>query len=286
MLDKLYAPCTYQGGKQRVANEIVDYIIAHDLIYPSENGTKIYDLCCGSGAVSVEFLNRGVDPSNIVMCDISSWGKFWKSIGDGTFSLELFDWYCSQVPTDKALIQSFLQELSKSNADEDEEYKYILLQSGSFGGKQIWKNGNKWMNTSFRSYWQPTETSRRRSPVNPMQPSIEALQERVHLLAKHGVGLNVIHADVTTVLDTIKLDDAMFRVIYIDPPYSGTSGYAFSFDLHSLLSNLFDHTLSPIYVSEKKSLSDECIQLQFNGAKGGISGKKSHKNEEWLSVFR
>ena len=282
----LLPPCAYQGGKQRVAFEIVDYIIANDPIFPSPNGTKIYDLCCGSGAVTIEFLNRGVDPSNIVMCDKSSWGKFWEAIGSGTFSIEKFNWYCRQVPKDKSLIQGFLQELSKTSANEEEEYKYILLQAGSFGGKQIWKDGDKWLNTSFRSYWQPTETSKRRSPVNPMQPTLETLQKRVELIAKHCVGIQVVHDDVFTTLDIIKNDNAIHRVVYIDPPYSNTTGYAFQFDLNQFLSDLFDSTLSPIYVSESKPLSDECQRLRFNGAKGGISGLKQHKNEEWLSVFR
>lgn len=285
-ITQLTSPCAYQGGKQRVAAEIVDYIIANDPIFPSKGGTKIYDLCCGSGAVTVEFINRGVDPSNIVMCDISSWGKFWKSIGDGTFSIDKFDWYCNQVPTDKSLVQEFMKELSKTSANEDEEYKYILLQSGSFGGKQIWKDGDKWLNTSFRSYWQPTETSNRRSPVNPMQPSIETLRERVHIIAKHCVGLTVVHDDIVKMLNVISNDDAASRIIYIDPPYKGTTGYGFKFDLTGFLSDLFDETLSPIYVSEKMPLSDEAKNLSFNGKKGGINGNKNCKNDEWLSVFR
>lgn len=283
---KLLPPCTYQGGKQRVSSEIVNYIIANETIFPSKNGTQIYDICCGSGAITIEFLNKGVNPSNITMLDISSWGQFWKSIGEGTFSLDKFSWYCNQVPRDKYKVQDFLKELSQSSADEDEEYKYILLQAGSFGGKQIWKIGNKWVNTSFRSYWQPTETSKRRSPVNPMQPSIETLYERVCMIAEHCIELNVIHDDVTKILGVISNDDAVMKVIYIDPPYQGTTGYGFSFDLTQLLSDLFDSTLSSIYVSEKKPLSDECWKLNFNGAKGGISGNKVGKNEEWLSVFR
>lgn len=231
-------------------------------------------------------MNRGVDPSNIVMCDISSWGKLWQSIGNGTFSLSKFDWYCDQVPKDKANIHNFLKELSMSSADEDEEYKYILLQAGAFGGKQIWRSGDKWMNTSFRSYWQPTETSKRKSPVNPMQPSLETIRSRIHLLAEHCVGVNAIHDDVANIINTIKSDDAIYRVIYIDPPYNDTTGYGSKLDLTELLSNLFDYTLSPIYVSEKKPISDECIRLRFNGEKGGINGKKSRNNEEWLSVFR
>ena len=180
----LYSPCTYQGAKQRVSKEIVDYIISNELIYPSKGGTKIYDLCCGSGAITVEFLNRGVHPNNIVMCDCSSWGKFWKSIGEGSFSLDKWHWWVNQVPKDKNLIQGFMIELSKIDAIEDEEYKYLLLQSCSFGGKQIWREGNQWKNTSFRSYWQPTPTSKRQSPVNPMQPSIDTLNSRVVTLCE------------------------------------------------------------------------------------------------------
>lgn len=285
-MTKIVPPCAFQGGKQRVASEIVNYIISNEIVLPSINGTKIYDLCCGSGAITLEFISRGVHPTNITMCDIGSWGKFWKSIGKGEFSLETFDYYCNQVPHDRSRVQEFLIELSKSDATVDEEYKYILLQAGSFGGKQIYRDENTWQNTFFRSYWQPTETSKRRSPVNPMQPSIDELQKRIHIIAEKCVGLNVIHGDVYDSLDVIKNDDATERIVYVDPPYSGTTGYRFTFDYLDFLSKLYKETLSPIYVSESKALSNECIQLKFNGAKGGISGVRKGKHQEWLNVFR
>lgn len=220
------------------------------------------------------------------MCDISSWGKFWYSIGSGNFSLEKFDYYCNWVPRDKSKVQQFLSELSQADAGTDEEYKYILLQAGSFGGKQIYRQDNCWKNTSFRSYWQPTETSKRQSPVNPMQPSIDELQKRVHNIAEKCVGINVVHGDAYKILDVISNDDADDRVIYVDPPYSNTTGYGFSFDYLDFLSELFNKTLSPIYVSEQKVLSDEFVQLKFNGAKGGISGIRQGKHSEYLNVFR
>lgn len=280
---KLLPPCTYQGGKQRISAEIVDYIVGHELIYPN---TKIYDICCGSGAMTIEWINRGISPNNIIMLDKSSWGNFWQSIGNGTFNLSKWDWWCNQVPKNKSLVQGFLEELCKDDANIDEEYKYILLQSGSFGGKQIWKENNVWKNTSFRSYWQPTETSRRRSPVNPMQPSIENLQERVKTIAEKCIGLTCIHDDINSILPIIEQDKSDDSVIYIDPPYSNTTGYGFKFNLDDFLSELFDITLRPIYVSEKEKIAEEAILLNFNGAKGGISGKKNGKNEEWLNVFR
>lgn len=278
----LVSPCSYQGGKQRVAKEIVDYILNTTFL---SKDTKFYDLCCGSGAVTVELLNRGVPPENITMCDKSSWGVFWKSIGEGIFDLNKFYKYSKAVPRDKSLIQAHIKELSKTNADVDEEYKYILLQASSFGGKQICKKDGKWQSPSFRNFWQPTETSNRRSVVNPMMPMIEELEKRVKILVDNCKGLTCHHKDIYEMLDIIE-NDKSDKVIYIDPPYTNTSGYAFSFDYSDFLSKLFDVTVAHIFVSEKEKISDEAIQLNFSGAKGGINGNRKNKNEEWLNVYR
>lgn len=278
----LVSPCSYQGGKQRVAKEIVDYILNTTFL---SKDIKFYDLCCGSGAVTVELLNRGVPPENITMCDKSSWGVFWKSIGEGIFDLNKFYKYSKAVPRDKSLIQAHIKELSKTNADVDEEYKYILLQASSFGGKQICKKDGKWQSPSFRNFWQPTETSNRRSVVNPMMPMIDELEKRVKILADNCKGLTCHHKDIYEMLDIIE-NDKSDKVIYIDPPYTNTSGYAFSFDYSDFLSKLFDVTVAHIFVSEKEKISDEAIQLNFSGAKGGINGNRKNKNEEWLNVYR
>lgn len=281
---KLEAPCSYQGGKQRVAKEIVDYILNTTLF---TNNTKFYDLCCGSGAITIELINRGVPPDKIVMCDKSSWGVFWESIGQGKFDLNKFYTYSKAVPRDKSLIQNHIKQLSQTNANIDEEYKYILLQASSFGGKQIWNTDGKWQNTSFRDYWQPTTTSKRRSPVNPMQPMIDVIEKRIENIVINCKRLTCYHKDIYDMLDIIKRDESDFQIIYIDPPYTSTTGYGFNFNISDFLSELFNNTLGTIFVSEKEPISDdEKIKLNFNGAKGGISGKKACKNEEWLSVFR
>lgn len=279
-IEKLTSPCTYQGGKQRVAKEIVDYIFKTTPIF---HDTKFYDLCCGSGAMTIELLNRGVLPNQIIMLDKSSWGVFWKSIGSGNFDYNKFLKYANAIPRDKSLIQSYIKDLSTQDANIDEEYKYLLIQATAFGGKQIWNENGVWKNTSFRSYWQPTETSNRRSPVNPMQPMIEPLIERVKLLVDNCKGLDVINDDIYSILDTVANENC---VIYIDPPYTNTTKYGFNFDIKDFVCMLFDKTLSPIFVSEKESLSDEAINLSFNSDKGGISGNKKGKADEWLNVFR
>ena len=63
----LRVPCIFQGGKQRVAAQISDVLIR---AFPRPN-SRFYDLCCGSGAISIELVNRGIDPARICMLDIS-----------------------------------------------------------------------------------------------------------------------------------------------------------------------------------------------------------------------
>lgn len=276
----LLPPCSYQGGKQHICKEIVDYIYKTTAILPD---TKFYDLCCGSGAVTLELINRGVKPENIIMLDIGCWGSFWKSVGLGVFDLNKFKTYIEKIPKDKFLIQSYICELSQTSAVIDEPYKYILLQAASFGGKQIWRDNDKWQNTSFRNYWQPTETSNRRSPVNPMSPMPDEIFSRTINIVNQCKGITCYNKDIKYILDVVEKENA---VIYIDPPYTKTTKYGYNFDYEEFLSLLFDTTLSPIFVSEKESISDESIKLNFSKAKGGISGNRKSKNDEWLNVYR
>jgi len=71
---RLRVPCSYQGGKQRVAAEIAEILVDETGIVDS--GAEFFDLCCGSGAISVEMINKGVDPSKITMLDRGPWGFF------------------------------------------------------------------------------------------------------------------------------------------------------------------------------------------------------------------
>ena len=282
-MKKILPPCTYQGAKQRVASEIVDKIFERNPIY--EN-TKFYDLCCGTGTISLELISRGIKPENIIMLDKSSWGLFWGKVGRGDYSIKKFNEYIEKIPKNKYDIQKYLKELSKNNPEINEEYVYILLQSGSFGGKQIWKENNKWNNTSFRSYWQPTETSKRKSPVNPMQPMPDTIKERIKILVEKCKGLTCLHIDIYEFLEYIRFRNTENSIFYLDPPYKNTTGYGFYFDWEDFISLLFDETLSPIYVSECKKYSDIAFVLDFKGDKGGISGVRKGKNEEWLNEFK
>jgi 16S rRNA G966 N2-methylase RsmD len=272
------APCTFQGGKQRLAPQIVDRLLEAAI----DSDTRFYDLCCGSGAVSVELVNRGVAPSRIWMLDIGSWGAFWYAIGSGTFDMDAFDQILAGLPEDKHDYPSYLSALSALPIGEREAEIYPVLQAGSFGGKQVWRNGDRWANTSFRSYWEPTATSNRRSPVNPMQPSQAELRRRVADLARGMKGVTCIRGDIMTILCQSIPDNA---VVYVDPPYQNTTGYGSTLDLPSFIRDFRAKHRAPLFVSEGKRLSDNATMLDFCSAKGGISGMRKRRHQEWLNRF-
>ena len=278
MTRNLRVPCAYQGGKQRVAAQMVDLLLE---AAPGPN-TRFYDLCCGSGAVSVELVNRGVDPSRIWMLDISSWGAFWTAIGSGTFNMELFDQFLSLLPSDKREIKAHMAKLSAIPVGDYEAELYPLLQACSFGGKQIWRRGDYWANACFRSYWEPTATSVRRSPANPMQPSPEELRRRIEALMNGMQGITCLKMDIMSLLETPFPSDA---VVYVDPPYQSTTGYAFGFDLTSFIDKFRQANDAPLFVSEGAPLNESALMLTFGGAKGGISGVRKGKHQEWLCRF-
>ena len=290
-VDKLKPPCTYQGGKQRLAEQIIDIIdskigLAGDVLF--------YDLCCGSGAVSLCLLNKGFKLDRLVMLDASSYGLFYELIGSGKFDLGLWDFYVKQVP-ERERVQEYLEALSKTNADEGEVYKYLLLQAGAFGGKQIHKSGNKFGNTSFRSYWQPTETSNRRAPVNPLSPMLEELDRRVHLLAEKLKGLRALHCDIYKLLQDEQFINCDNKVIYIDPPYLNSTKYCAMFDLLEFLTQLKSTgTKGKLFISEGvdlrqvsglDSLITDAVQLKISEGKGGIKGDRKKFKSEWLNMM-
>ena len=274
----LRVPCAFQGGKQRVAAQIVDLLLE---TAPGPN-SRFYDLCCGSAAVSVELINRGVDPSRIWMLDISSWGSFWSAIGSGRFNIDIFDRFLSELPSDKRDLKAHMSALSALPVGEHEAELYPLLQACSFGGKQIWRNGDHWANACFRDYWEPTATSIRRSPANPMQPSPTELRRRIKALVDGMRGVTCLNMDIMMVLSDPFPKDS---VVYVDPPYQSTTGYAFNFDTTLFTSRFRELNEVPLFVSEGVPLSENAKMLTFGGSNGGISGIRKEKHQEWLSKF-
>ena len=287
MNKKLVPPCSYQGGKQRLASKIVDIIFEQNEI---DEDTKFYDLCCGSGAISLELINRGINSNNIVMIDNGCFGSFWQAIANDEFELDVFKREIDKLPN-KQDIQQYLQNLSNQKVDKELMiYHYLLLQSGAFGSKQIWIEEDKWKNNTFRSYWLPTETSNRKSPVNPMMPMPNTLYQRVEDIVEQLGGR--ITASQESVFNTIyKLDEEWESgndnvIIYVDPPYMNTTGYKESFDIYELERQIW--TNSPIYISEgfKMEGVENAWLLSEGRTKGNISGNVKKKPvEEWLNKY-
>ena len=260
----------YQGGKARLASQIID-IIAREVPI-----ITFYDMCCGSGAVSIELVSRGFDPKAVTMIDTGPWGIVWQHIGEGHFSLGVFKSYIDQVPKNLAQVKDFVVELSKQPASIDTPYVFLLLQAAAFGGKAIWIEDGKWSNCGFRSYWLPTETSNRRSPVNPLMPLPGTLYGRLEALCEG------MHGVTAACLDCREVSILPSGVVYVDPPYAGTAGYGSpAFDVVK-----FARSLSvPCFVSEGCAISEHATWLSWGRAKGGMSGARRCANEEWLSRF-
>jgi site-specific DNA-adenine methylase len=274
-LNTLQIPCAYQGGKQRLAQKIVEIIKKENKINDS---TIVYDLCCGSGAISIEFVNQGFNPKNIIMVDLSPWGLFWKMIGDGSFNLNLFEEYINEIPKDITQIKSFAQKIQNEPAINDIVYKFLILQACAFGSTATWIENNQWKKAGgLRDYWLPTENSNRKSPVNPMMPMPKTLFERVNALHQKMNGVKGFYINI----DSIQIKEN--AIIYIDPPYKGTHHYGYSFDYDNFINKT---NKNKIYLSEGIKISDNAILLSENKYKGGINGKRKEKiNDEWLNIF-
>ena len=169
-------------------------------------------------------------------------------------------------------------------------YHYLLLQAGSFGSKQIWIEDNKWKNNTFRNYWIPTETSNRKSPVNPMMPMPETLYKRVENIVNQIS--SCIVASKEDVFKTVSRLDEEWEsgnknvIVYIDPPYSNTTGYKESFNIYELERQIWNNV--PIYISEGYEMegAKHTYLLSKGRTKGNISGNVKKKPvEEWLNKF-
>lgn len=159
----LKQPAVYQGGKARIANDILD------LIEPSG---RFYDLCCGSGAMSLALVSRGFSPENITMVDIGLWGMFWESIAKNTFDLGVFQHCLSLLPDNDTKVKSYVLDIASAKADTPYMlYHFLILQSCSFGGKPIGlreKNeGCFWKHNGFKDLWVSKDGKLKRNPYSP-----------------------------------------------------------------------------------------------------------------------
>lgn len=265
---------TYQGGKSRLAPKILD------IIRPEMDGRIFVDACCGSGAVAIEAVNRGKPAYNIAMVDSGPWGELWSRIRVG-FSIDDFAQHLNEIPKDPRDVHEYVSTLSKLPIDDGTyPYVFLILQAAAFGGKAIGEKDGRWTNTTFRSYWEPTATSSRRSPVNPMMPMPETMLQRAAEVSDKMSRVRATRSDILN----ISLENYPC-VVYIDPPYKGTTAYnAEKLDIVQFVNK---NRHQDIYVSEGYPLqgADKHYLLSEGRSKGGISGDRKEPNQEWLSFF-
>jgi 16S rRNA G966 N2-methylase RsmD len=265
---------SYQGSKTRLAKSIVEKIEPK-----LNNKTRFYDMCCGNGSISLYLVSQGLlKPEQITMIDAGPWGLVWQQIGNGSFSIDTFEKWCNRVPNNPKLTKPFMENLSRFSSSVATPYVFLLLQASSFGGKAIWIDGSKWKTHGFRSYWEPTETSNRRSHVNPMMPMPDTLFERVKEITKGMKG-------VTGICDSIEKLRPQQSVIYIDPPYGRTTAYGHEVaDIKKTGIDMFFGG-NEVFISEGEPLGENAVCLSNGRAKGGISGNRNIANKEWLTHF-
>lgn len=276
----LIPPCAYQGGKQRIAKQIVDIIYEQNKI---NDNTKFYDLCCGSGSISLEMINRGFFPSDITMVDASPWGLFYQKVGDYSFSTDVFKFYIDDIPKDITKIKDYAKQMIQEPANDglfdNMVYKFLILQACAFGSTATWVENNKWKKAGgLRNYWLPTETSNRKSHVNPMMPMPTTLFDRVENICAN---LDDV-VGIYDLIENIYIEDNENTIIYIDPPYDKTCKYGYEFNYINFI-NKFKK--AKIYLSEGHSLSDNSIQITNSRKKGGINGERKSENHEWLNIY-
>lgn len=261
---------TYQGGKQKYAKRIISHI--------SPEG-KFIDCCSGSGAITLELLAQGYNPADITMIDAGCMAKVFKKLVEGELDIGKMKELVLPVKQDIKTCHQYLKQLTEEPFSEE---LYLILQAGSFGGKQVhYVDG--WKHAGFRSHWLPTATSSRKSPVNPMMPMPDTLILRAEMLQQQlqGSGLTVLDVDLNEF--DIRVLDAS-SVLYIDPPYKNTTAYHNSFAYDHVVAEAVDH-FDEVWVSEYFPLSNTYFTFGQSG-KGGVSGSSNKKKIEHLSKLK
>ena len=273
-MENLIAPLSYQGGKQRLSRQIIEEINSR----VDMKGKTFVDLCCGSGAVGLESL---IYCSKAVFVDKGEMGNFYSSLN--AFSLRDFKKDIDLLPEIEE-IKGYLTQKSKEEVPKDNMqrvYLYLLLQAGAFGSKQLWVEDKNWKNCSFRSYWMPTPTSNRRSPVNPMMPMPETLYQRVKSIVEQKEVITGYQKDITDFIDSYDFTDC---IVYLDPPYKDTTGYLDSFDILAVIDKLKGRV--PLFVSYNEDLTEDTVEFGKR-TKGNINGvKKKEAVREVLNCFK
>lgn len=257
----LVPPVSYQGSKRRQAPEIV----RHMALDPEQ---EFYDLCCGSGAVSLELISRGHNPAKITMVDAGPWGDVWRLVGAGEFNLQKLVAFASKVPRGCTHdVADFLVHLRDTVPPDspDAPYAFLLLQAGAFGGKPVGVRDGRWRISSF------VRPARVERPM--MIPEPGAICFRMEKIVGRCRELHGIRGMAEGILPQPG------AVVYIDPPYEGTEKYAYTVDLSRVVS-----CGAPVFASHARPLS-QAFRAVASRVSTSASAVAARDSSEYLSLF-
>ena len=268
---KIKPPATFQGAKQRLAPAIVDAMAPR-------SDEPFSDLCCGSGAVTIEVASRGVPASLLGMVDDGPWGLVWEEVGAGRFSLDALRRVAAAVPDRVELQVDFLRELRQQPAHVDTSAVFLILQAGSFGGIGIFINNDRWIDRGFRTAWVSKSDPQKRTGT--MMPCADAVARRMDVLCDLLLGVAVDRGNFCDIVD-------LEGTVYVDPPYVGTSGYGGqTVPVYEFAAFAARSPGARVWVSEARPLVGDTRRMSVGRRQGGIKGGRNNANEEWLTMIQ
>jgi len=259
--------CSYMGGKSRVARRVANLILAR------RPGT-VHDLCCGSGAVSLEVVARGFDPRRLVMVEAGPWADYWAAVADGTLNLDLLrDLLGARWPGTVAAAVSYLQDEVTAMARTPEVF--LVLQAFAWSGFPAWYDeaAGRWR---VRSQFYKCRD--RRSNLNGPRRArvLEAVGQHVRRMK----GARVVRVDVADLGAWLDPEDPD-PVYYLDPPYEGTEGYGWSLDVDEFVSR----APRPLLVSEQRPVPGADLVGRVGARRAGSIRPGTKGVHELVNVF-
>jgi len=270
---KLLPPTGYKGGKRKIAGAIADHLIRR-------KKTMIYDVCGGSGAVTLALIAADYPVDQITFVEAGPWGLFYKEASYGGLNMGYIREMFETMPKDLKKVADWVEKdiaLRDPGAEE-----FLILQAASYGSTPVWHDGDRWRrgdrsaNRAYkaRSYWQPGSASKEKKP----RGTIFRPDKIINAVAEIDVRCRGLEVHWGDAFEVEYKEDA---VIYLDPPYSGDTGYGYDLDTDTFISQ----RPCALYLSEglPKEGADSAEQLGVR--RGGAVTNGSKRKSEWLNFY-
>jgi hypothetical protein len=229
-------------------------------------------------------ISEKIRPDQITMVEAGPWGMFWQAIADGSFSVERAAKLLSERPPDPKQVQHWVENTVCNMPISAETF--LIIQAAAYGSTPAWHDGTKWRGDPSakrsyhaRPYWEPGPNSKEKKPRGTIFCS-DKIIARLAAIKDKCAGISVIHG---------RLEDVVFpaqnAVYYLDPPYQGTTGYAFELDVDQFCTN----GPRPLFVSEGRQISGATRAVELTSSRGGSvtagSKNKTKRRQEFLNIF-